>query len=119
MISSRPGLSPQRKERNRHKIVTAFVLGTRRLYDFVHDNPMAAGAVALAVGVAIGLSVPRTEIEDGTMGETRDRAWQKASEIAQNLKDNVSQKMATAAENIVGESMKNAATTTPEPMGRA
>jgi 4-hydroxybutyrate CoA-transferase len=29
-----------RKERNRGKIVTAFVLGSQRLYDFVHDNPM-------------------------------------------------------------------------------
>ena len=29
-----------RKERNRGKIVTAFVLGSRRLYEFVHDNPM-------------------------------------------------------------------------------
>ncbi len=28
------------KERNRGKIVTAFVLGTERLYRFMHDNPM-------------------------------------------------------------------------------
>ena len=28
------------KERNRGKIVTTFVMGSRRLYDFVHDNPM-------------------------------------------------------------------------------
>jgi acyl-CoA hydrolase len=28
------------KERNRGKIVAAFLMGTRRLYDFVHDNPM-------------------------------------------------------------------------------
>ena len=28
------------KERNRGKIVTAFVLGTKRLYEFIHDNPM-------------------------------------------------------------------------------
>jgi acyl-CoA hydrolase len=28
------------KERNRGKIVTAFVMGSRRLYDFVNDNPM-------------------------------------------------------------------------------
>ena len=28
------------KERNRGKIVTAFMMGTRRLYEFVHDNPM-------------------------------------------------------------------------------
>ena len=29
-----------RKERNRGKIVTAFVMGSPRLYDFVDDNPM-------------------------------------------------------------------------------
>jgi 4-hydroxybutyrate CoA-transferase len=29
-----------RKERNRGKIVTAFLMGTQRLYDFVNDNPM-------------------------------------------------------------------------------
>jgi 4-hydroxybutyrate CoA-transferase len=29
-----------RKERNRGKIVTAFIMGTSRLYEFVHDNPM-------------------------------------------------------------------------------
>lgn len=28
------------KEINRGKIVSAFVLGTRRLYNFIHDNPM-------------------------------------------------------------------------------
>jgi acyl-CoA hydrolase len=29
-----------KKEINRGKIVSSFVLGTRRLYDFVHDNPL-------------------------------------------------------------------------------
>ena len=29
-----------RKERNRGKIVTAFFMGSRRLYDFANDNPM-------------------------------------------------------------------------------
>jgi acyl-CoA hydrolase len=28
------------KEINRHKIVSAFLMGSQRLYDFVHDNPM-------------------------------------------------------------------------------
>ena len=28
------------KERNRGKIVTAFLMGSPRLYDFVDDNPM-------------------------------------------------------------------------------
>ena len=87
--------------------------------DWVTDNPMAAGAIALAVGAAIGLSAPRTELENCTMGETRDRALEKASQLAKNLKENVGNKVATAAENIVGDSIKTAATTTPEPMGRA
>ncbi|HSL97174.1 MAG TPA: acetyl-CoA hydrolase/transferase C-terminal domain-containing protein [Candidatus Deferrimicrobiaceae bacterium] len=30
----------RRKERNRGKIVAAFMMGTKRLYDFAHDNPM-------------------------------------------------------------------------------
>jgi acyl-CoA hydrolase len=33
-------INGSRKERNRGKIVTAFMMGTRRLYDFVADNPM-------------------------------------------------------------------------------
>ncbi|WP_026463874.1 acetyl-CoA hydrolase/transferase family protein [Adhaeribacter aquaticus] len=33
-------ITNQHKKRNRGKIVTAFILGTRRLYDFVDDNPM-------------------------------------------------------------------------------
>ena len=71
--------------------------------DWCADNPMAAGAIALAIGAAIGASVPRTEFEDRTLGETRDRAWQKASQAAQNLKENVTQKVSTAAENLVGD----------------
>jgi 4-hydroxybutyrate CoA-transferase len=33
-------INGSRKERNRGKIVAAFMMGTRRLYDFVRDNPM-------------------------------------------------------------------------------
>lgn len=33
-------ITGERKERNREKIVTAFVLGSPRVYDFVRDNPM-------------------------------------------------------------------------------
>jgi ElaB/YqjD/DUF883 family membrane-anchored ribosome-binding protein len=89
--------------------------------DWVTDNPMAAGAIALAIGAAIGASIPRTELEDCTMGETRDRAWERASQVAQNLKENVTQKVSTAAENLVGDSIKAAATVAPPPApeGRA
>lgn len=91
----------------------------RSTNDWVTENPMAAGAIALAVGAAIGLSVRRTELENSTMGETRDRALERGKQIAQNLKANVGDKVATATENIVGDSIKQAATTPPsEPIGR-
>ena len=85
--------------------------------EWVRDNPMAAGAIALAVGAAIGLSVPRTQLEDTSMGETRDRAVERGRQMAQNLKQNVTEKVTTAAENLVGESLTTPRP--PEPMGRA
>jgi 4-hydroxybutyrate CoA-transferase len=33
-------INGRRKERNRGKIVATFMMGTKKLYDFVHDNPM-------------------------------------------------------------------------------
>ena len=33
-------INGSRKERNRNKLVAAFMMGTTRLYEFVHDNPM-------------------------------------------------------------------------------
>jgi len=88
--------------------------------EWVRENPLAAGAIALAVGAAIGMSVPRTRLENSTMGSTRDRAVEKASRVAENLTRNVTDKVATAAENLVGDSIANAAATPPsEPMGRA
>jgi ElaB/YqjD/DUF883 family membrane-anchored ribosome-binding protein len=85
--------------------------------EWVRANPMAAGAIALAVGAAVGLSVPRTELEDTSIGETRDRALEKGRQMAQNLKQNVTEKVATAAENLVGESLTSPRP--PEPLGRA
>jgi ElaB/YqjD/DUF883 family membrane-anchored ribosome-binding protein len=89
---------------------------------FARENPMAAGAIALAIGAAIGLSAPRTAWEDSAMGETRDRAWEKASTAASSIKETVVQKASTAAENLIGEGLAKAATTAPstpsDPIGR-
>ena len=51
------------------------------------------------------------------MGETRDQAVAKAKHVANNLKQNVTDKVATYAENVVGESLRTAAA--EPPMGRA
>lgn len=55
---------------------------TTSVDDWVSENPLAAGLIAAAVGAAIGLSVPRSAVEDRAMGEARDAAWQRASKVA-------------------------------------
>lgn len=39
---------------------------------FLQDNPLTMGAITLAIGTAVGLSLPRTIGEDKWMGRTRD-----------------------------------------------
>jgi ElaB/YqjD/DUF883 family membrane-anchored ribosome-binding protein len=75
--------------------------------EFVRDNPFAAGAIALAVGAAIGLAVRATEYEDRAMGATRDEALARAKHVANNLKQNVTDKVATYAEDVVNESLRS------------
>ena len=53
------------------------------IQDWVNDNPLGAGAIAMAAGVAIGLAVPSMPIEHQMMGEARDTMVDKAQEKAQ------------------------------------
>ncbi len=50
----------------------------------LHTNPLAVGAVALAVGSAVGLSLPETQMEDQLMGEARDSLMHKAQGTAKD-----------------------------------
>ena len=53
-----------------------------QLEETYRDNPLAIGAVALALGAAVGLALPRTDRENALMGEARDRLVQKARGFA-------------------------------------
>jgi ElaB/YqjD/DUF883 family membrane-anchored ribosome-binding protein len=48
------------------------------------ENPLAVGAIALAVGTAIGLAIPQTRKENEWMGETRDNLFDTAQAAVQN-----------------------------------
>jgi hypothetical protein len=54
----------------------------RGLEATLQSNPLALGAVALAVGAAVGYSLPRTQKEDELMGEVRDRLFHGATDMA-------------------------------------
>jgi ElaB/YqjD/DUF883 family membrane-anchored ribosome-binding protein len=83
--------------------------------DWVHEYPLAAGAIAVAVGAAVGLSVPSTEIENRALGEQRDLALEKARLAANQIKENVSQKVQDVAESVldVTEATPTGPTTEP------
>ncbi len=66
----------------------------------MRDNPMSVGALALVAGLAVGMTLPSTPVENRMLGETRDNlvgqvqakaqdTMQKVSNIAQEVGDTV------------------------------
>lgn len=56
---------------------------------YIEENPLAVGAVALALGAAVGMSIPSTRFEGELMGETRDNLMQKAQDTARGTIEKV------------------------------
>ena len=81
----------------------------REQYDYyIEENPLAVGAVALALGAAVGMSIPSTRYEGQLLGETRDNLLSKAQDAAGELVDKVKQ-VAGEAQKTLTEEVKNAA----------
>jgi len=70
----------------------------------LRQNPMAAGAVALGLGAALGLLIPETRQENEWMGEARDRVLHKAQETVQE----VGLKAQIVAEEAIGAAKQEA-----------
>jgi hypothetical protein len=87
--------------------------GARRvehvLGDTLHERPLVLGAVALAMGAAVGLSLPRTHREDALVGEVRDQLLHKAQEVtgdaAQAVQD-LTVKAAGTAKTAIQDAIK-------------
>jgi ElaB/YqjD/DUF883 family membrane-anchored ribosome-binding protein len=50
----------------------------------VHEQPLALGAVGLAIGALLGAAAPRTRVEEQVMGEASQNITQKAKEVAES-----------------------------------
>jgi hypothetical protein len=55
----------------------------------LRENPLPIGAIALALGVAAGLAIPSTRVEDQWIGEYRDHAIDEVEELAQDALGNI------------------------------
>lgn len=64
-------------------------------------NPLAVGAVAVALGAVIGLALPHTNKEDEWMGETKDRLLSRAKGIAQGAATDAMHEVQEAAQGAI------------------
>ncbi len=74
-----------------------------QLQRMLMENPLAVGAVAAAVGVAVGLAIPETPQEHQLMGQTRDTLLDKAQTVAQDAMQKVQQVTDEAGRTIQEE----------------
>lgn len=65
----------------------------RAMGQWMEENPVALGALALAAGTAIGLALPRTEKEDQLLGSARDTVVDRAQELASEAVDTVRERL--------------------------
>jgi hypothetical protein len=79
-----------------------------RFQQQLHTNPLAIGALALALGTAVGLAVPETQAEHEFMGEARDKLVDKAQDVARDTMDKV--------QRVAGNVMEEAQTAVQERM---
>ena len=72
-----------------HQAKEGAVRAGRGLQRLVHENPLAVGAAAIAVGAAVGLALPSTQIEHEYMGEASEKIVDKAQQVARDAMDKV------------------------------
>lgn len=71
-----------------------------RFQRLLHENPLAVGAVALAVGTAVGFALPQTERENQLMGEARDNLVERTTEVAQETIEKARQVAGDVVEQV-------------------
>ena len=74
----------------------------------LEESPLIAGALAVALGAAVGLALPETRRENELMGETRDKMLGQAREVAQDTMEKV-EHVATEATHAAKETAKEEA----------
>jgi len=77
-----------------------------RFQETLRTNPLVVGAVAVALGTAVGLAIPETRREHELMGEARDNLVGKVQTAVQETVEKVQQ--------VAGDVMDDAKTTVQE-----
>jgi ElaB/YqjD/DUF883 family membrane-anchored ribosome-binding protein len=70
----------------------------RRVGSLMDEQPLAFGAIAVAIGALIGAAIPTTEYENRTVGQMRDRALAKAKQMGERQYENLRSRLETHEE---------------------
>jgi len=60
---------------------------TQGFWQMVDDHPVVAGLMGMALGAAVGASLPHTEAEDRWMGDIRDDVMEKTRDLSREAAD--------------------------------
>jgi ElaB/YqjD/DUF883 family membrane-anchored ribosome-binding protein len=82
-----------------HSVATQARTQTRRVADSYESNPLALGAIAAGIGLAIGMSLPATQRESRLMGAKRDALMDQARDALSETREKVKH----TAERVVPE----------------
>lgn len=88
---------------------------TDRASSLMHDSPLAMGAIAFGLGLASGLAVPTSHVEDRLMGERSSELKREARGRARELKEEAKHVAADAAEGARSGLESHASHGTTEP----
>jgi len=72
-----------------------------RFNQAMRENPLAVGALAVGLGLVIGMALPRTEMEDEVFGRARDRILDKTKSSAVAAAEQGERKLSETAERAI------------------
>ena len=80
----------------------------RRSRGFASHSPLATGAIAAGLGLAIGLTIPETERENEILGEVRDSVIDRGTAAVRTAAERV-QSAAGEVQRVAGDALKGIA----------
>ena len=80
----------------------------------VHEQPLALGAIGLAIGAVLGAAAPRTRVEEQMMGDTARNLTEKAKEVGSQQLEKAKEATKELAEKTLGQSQAGPSVEVPK-----